>query len=416
MAHVIIMPKLGLTQEEGQLVKWHKKIGDFVKKGEVFFETNTDKMVMAIEAAHDGYLLKTMLGEGEFAPVLTPIAVLGEAGEDPDKILMDFAGALPSPPKPDAASAAVATPEKGRAAEASVEGSLRKLSLSPTAKKYIKDEGINASDLDGIEGTGFQGCVVPEDIKSFLASRIRSAEPSGSQEAGQQIRSISPYKGIRKTIGTRLSKSKLEAPHVYFTESVDTSSLAKFRHELNERNGEKIAFSDLLVLATGKALDKYPDLNVSLRDDEIICYKSINIGIAVAGEGGLIVPVVKDVQVKDLTAIARESRALVQKAKEGRLSAEEYSGGTFTISNLGMFGIENFSAIINPPESAILSISSIRKKIVVVADEKGEDAIAIRPMMNMTLSVDHRLIDGFLAVQFLGYLKQLLEFPNRISG
>ena len=201
---------------------------------------------------------------------------------------------------------------------------------------------------------------------------------------------------------------------MYFTDTVDTTNMTAFRKELNEKSDVKIAVSDLLIMAACKALKKFPGINVTLKDDKIITYKSINIGTAVAGDNGLVVPVIKNAQTKSLTQVAAENRDLVSRAREGRLAPEEYSEGTFSISNLGMFGIGNFTAIINAPEAAILSVSSVRKTPVVVTDENGEDAIVIRPIMNIQLSVDHRLIDGLLASQFVEYIKGLLEDPIHI--
>ena len=219
---------------------------------------------------------------------------------------------------------------------------------------------------------------------------------------------------MRKIIGDRLSQSKFTAPHLYFTDSVDTTNLTAFRRMLNEQGEQKIAVSDLLIKAASRALTRFPGVNSALIGDEIVTYESTNVGMAVAGDNGLIVPVVKNAQSKTLTQIAAETRDLVARAKEGRLAPAEYSDGTFSLSNLGMFGIENFTAIINPPEAAILSVSSVRKKAVVITDENGEDQIAIRPMMNIQLSVDHRIIDGLLASRFVEYMKELLENPVRI--
>ena len=219
---------------------------------------------------------------------------------------------------------------------------------------------------------------------------------------------------MRKIIGDRLSQSKFTAPHLYFTDSVDTTNLTAFRRMLNEQGEQKIAVSDLLIKAASRALTRFPGVNSALIGDEIVTYESTNVGMAVAGDNGLIVPVVKNAHSKTLTQIAAETRDLVARAKEGRLAPAEYSDGTFSLSNLGMFGIENFTAIINPPEAAILSVSSVRKKAVVITDENGEDQIAIRPMMNIQLSVDHRIIDGLLASRFVEYMKELLENPVRI--
>jgi len=439
MAEVIIMPKLGFNMDEGQLVKWHKQAGDGVKKGEVLFEINTDKTTMPVEATEDGVMLKILLNEGEFAEVFTPIAVVGGAGENPDAALAAFDGGAASPDT--AAKAVEASRDAPVSAPLKVDAG--ELKLTPKAKKLIRDEGIDAVSLAGLQGTGYQGGITARDIKaSPLARKLAEQKeidlgavqgsgadgkvmkadveaaaapaPEAAAPGETRILSTAPYKGVRKVIGERLAHSKFTAPHIYFTDSIDTTAFSAFRRQLNEAGTQKIGVSDLLTMAAGKALAAFPGINASLVDERIIQYKSINIGIAVAGENGLIVPVVKNVQEKTLTMVAEESRELVECAKAGRLAPGEFSGGTFTISNLGMFGIENFTAIINPPESAILAVSAVRKKAVVVTNDNGGDEIVIRPMMNVQLTVDHRLIDGLLAARFVAYFKELLENPLRI--
>ncbi len=286
----------------------------------------------------------------------------------------------------------------------------RDIKASPLAKKIASRDGV---DLAGVAGSGHAGKVMAADVRAAGAA----GGPVASAGTGTPDKIESkrlPYAGVRKIIGDRLAASKFTAPHLYFTDSIDTTAFAAFRKEVNEKSGQKIAVSDFFTLAASKALQKFPGMNVSLQGDVIIYYESTNIGTAVAGDQGLIVPVIKNAQQKTLGQIARESRDLVERAKAGRLSPDEFSGGTFTISNLGMFGIENFTAIINPPESAILSVSSVRKKPVVVPDANGEDVIVIRPMMNVQLTVDHRVIDGLLAAQFLACFKELLENPLTI--
>ena len=443
MAKVIIMPKLGFTQDEGSLVAWHKQIGESVKKGEPFFDVHTDKSVVTIDAAENGTLLKIVVEPETTVPVFTPIAVIGDPGEDADAALkahvMDVA--------PDAAVKADFDDDEEEPTREEVpaqqETDIKSLKLTPKAKALIKNEGYDVNSIARIKGTGFEGGITAKDIKaSPLAKKIademnvplESVSGSGAQgkvmkkdvlaaaaqkkeDKGTEDKRIAekiPYSGVRKIIGDRLSQSKFTAPHLYFTDSIDTTNLSAFRKMLNEKSEQKIAFSDLLVKAVSKALVKFPNVNASLVGDEIVVYKSTNIGNAVAGDNGLIVPVIKNAQDKTLTQIAQESRDLVERAKTGRLKPEEYSGGTFSISNLGMFGIENFTAIINPPEAAILSVSSIRKKAVVVTNEAGEDEICIRPMMNIQLTVDHRIIDGLLASQFVEYVKELLEEPLKI--
>lgn len=443
MAKVIIMPKLGFTQDEGSLVAWHKQIGESVKKGEPFFDVHTDKSVVTIDAAENGTLLKIVVEPETTVPVFTPIAVIGDPGEDADAALkahvMDVA--------PDAAVKADFDDDAEETAKeeapAQQETDIKSLKLTPKAKVLIKNEGYDVNSVAKIQGTGFEGGITAKDIKAsplakkiademnvplesvsgsgaqgkvmkkdVLAAATQKKEDKGTED--KQILEKIPYSGVRKIIGDRLSQSKFTAPHLYFTDSIDTTNLTAFRKMLNEKSEQKIAFSDLMVKAVSKALVKFPNVNASLVDNEIVVYKSTNIGSAVAGDNGLIVPVIKNAQDKTLTQIAQESRDLVERAKTGRLKPEEYSGGTFSISNLGMFGIENFTAIINPPEAAILSVSSIRKKAVVVTNEAGEDEICIRPMMNIQLTVDHRIIDGLLASQFVEYVKELLEEPLKI--
>ncbi|MDR2799994.1 MAG: 2-oxo acid dehydrogenase subunit E2 [Desulfovibrio sp.] len=440
MAEIITMPKLGFNMDEGQLIKWHKKVGDTVTKGEVLFEINTDKTAMPVESTLDGVLLKILLQEGEFAPVFTPIAVVGQSGENPESALAEAAGAS-SPVTSGSGKAAPVPSSSVVAAPALKSGDLR---LTPKAQKLIRDEGIDPASLVSVQGSGFRGGITAADIKASPLARktaerdgIDLASVRGSGAGGKIMRadlpavpgfapvlspiagakgiaSTAPYKGVRKIIGDRLAGSKFSAPHVYFSDSVDTGRLNAFRARIKDAGDTGASVSDLLILAAGRALRRYPDLNASLEGERIVFYHSINIGLAVAGDNGLVVPVVKNVQEKRLSDIASETRDLVERAKKGHLEPEEYSGGTFTISNLGPFGIENFTAIINPPESAILAVSAVRKKAVVVGGEDGEDSIVVRPMMNIQLSVDHRIVDGLLAVNFIKYFKELLENPLRI--
>ena len=429
MGKVIIMPKLGYTQEEGQLVEWHKKEGEHVEKGEPFFDVLTDKSVITVDAAESGTVLKLIAERDDTLPVFTPIAVIGEPGEDAEALLkahvMDVAPDAPidglqeSPKKED---------------HGNINDDLR---LTPKAKKMIVEEHYDVTSLRQIQGTGFEGGITAKDIKaSPLAKKIaqdkdidlntvtgtgiggkimkkdvlRTADAMNQYKEQRILRKI-PYAGVRKVIGQRLAESKFTAPHLYFSDTIDTTNMSAFRRTINDTGEISVKVSDLLILAVGKALQKYPDINVSLQNNEIISYESVNIGMAVAGEKGLIVPVIRNVQNKTLSSVVEETKDLIHRAKKGSLLPEEYSGGTFTISNLGMFGIENFTAIINPPESAILAVSSVRKKPVVVMNQQGKEEIAIRPMMNITLSVDHRLIDGLLAVSFVEYLKKMLENP-----
>lgn len=442
MAKVIVMPKLGYTQDTGSIAEWLKHEGDTVKKGEPLFDAHTDKSVVTVEASCSGTLLKIVLEAGETVPVLTPVAVIGDASEDADAALASHVTAAAADAQVEVSfdDEEVEQEELSPAAQEPAE-----LKLTPRAKKYIEENEIDVVSLSGIEGTGFENGITEKDIKaSPLAKKLAKAkgvELSGvtgsganhkimkkdvlaqadTQKGGGQSGSVDrqvektvPYGGVRKIIGDRLSESKFTAPHLYFTDSVDMTEFFAFRKLLNEKSDRKIAASDLMIKAASQALIKFPEMNAALEGDTIIYYKSTNIGMAIAGENGLVVPVVKNAQDKTLSRIAEETRDLVERGQSGRLKPEEYSGGTFSLSNLGMFGIGNFTAIINPPEAAILSVSSVRKTPVVVTDAEGEDTIAIRPMMNIQLSVDHRIIDGLLASRFVEYYKELLENPIKI--
>ena len=441
MAKVIIMPRLDFAQEDGQMGEWHKKVGETVSKGEAFFDIYTGKSVVTVDAVDNGTLLKIVVEPEETVPVFTPIAVVGELGEDADAALKAYAAENGGGEEPPAeAPAAEAAPAAEPAASGEELGSLK---LTPKARKLVQDEGYDPESIRQIQGTGFQGGITYKDIKASplarkiaeknnvdltgvsgtgTGGRIMKADveaamkkPAPTVDSDKIVASRVPYSGVRQIIGQRLSQSKFTAPHLYFTDEVDTTNMTAFRKMLLEKGEAKVSVSDILIMAASKALQKYPGINSSLVDNEIVTYESTNVGMAVAGSNGLVVPVVKNVQRKTIGAVAAETRDLVARAKEGRLAPSEYSGGTFSISNLGMFGIKNFTAIINPPESAILSISSVRKTSVVVTDpETQEDRLEIRPMMNIQLSVDHRVIDGLLAAQFVGYMKELLEEPIKI--
>lgn len=442
MANIISLPKLGFNMDNGQIVEWHKAEGEMVTEGEPLFDMHTDKTVITIDATSSGTLLKILAKLDEDIPVFTPIAVMGEPGENIEDTLISLSGSVEKiQSTASGKSAKQKEPDKCKAEASDLPENIK---LTPKAKALVKQEQYALDEITKLKGSGFKGGITAKDILASPLARkmandmgVELNEISGSgpqnkiiksdviqaaesksitdAEAGEKkIAGIVSYSGIRKIIGDRLSQSKFTAPHLYFTEEVDTTNLTAFRRQLNDASEENISMSALLIMVASNALRKFPDINASLIDNQIITYTSTNVGIAVAGSCGLIVPVVKNVQNKTLRIVAKEVNALVERAKAGRLSPEEYSGGTFTISNLGIFGINNFTAIINPPESAILSISSVRKRPWVVTDENGEDTIAIRPLMNIQLSVDHRIVDGLLASQFIAYLKELLEGPIKI--
>lgn len=445
MAEAVIMPKLGFNMSEGQVVKWHKQEGETVAKGDTLFEIMTDKTSIEIEATVSGVLRQVFVGEGEKVPVTVTVAIIGSVEEDISG-LVQIANEQLGRDK-------AAFPESKEAVAASMK-------LTPRALRLAAEKGLDVSTLN-LKGTGYQGGITERDLLRYLESRkepkvtpvarnlaqvagvdLKQVQGSGTQEkirkadverlldtrtpkrtsaedspmSNQNVKEILksiPYTGMRKVIGDRLSESKFTAPHVYFTTSVDVSALQGLWQEIKENTDVKISLNSMLLAAIGRTLEKHFLLNASLINGEIVLYRSINLGVAVAVDGGLIVPVIKNVQAKKLTDIASASNELIAKARNNQLLPDDYSGGTFTVSNLGMYGIEQFTAIINPPEAAILAVSAI-KKTPVVSTEDGEDKIVVRPLLKFTLSVDHRIIDGAVAAQFLNDLKELLQNPIKI--
>lgn len=464
MAEVIIMPKLGFNMNEGKLVQWYKNEGDEIAKGEPLFSIETDKTNMDIEATSDGVVKKLLIEEGDQIPVTLPIAVVGAADEDVSAVIADAkaqlesGGAAPAEEKEEAPAAAPAEEKKPAAVPEAEGGRLKitprarrvaaendlsiedlsitgtgwqggiceqdildylesnKIKATPVAAAMAKAEGI---DLADITGTGVNGKIMKEDVEKAVAAAAKKAEAAAEAAAdeaeftadGKEILEKVPYAGVRKVIGDRLSESKFTAPHLYFTQKVNMEDVIALRKKVNAAQDKKTSVTDFIARATVIALQKYPEMNSSLVGDTIIKYKSVNLGIAVASPTGLIVPNIKDSQNLSVVELSKASTPLFEKAREGKLAIDEYSGGTFTISNLGMFGIENFTAIINPPEVGILSISSTKDEPFVVTKEDGSKEIQIKPMMNIQLTVDHRIIDGLLAAQFVTEIKKLLENP-----
>lgn len=469
MAEIIIMPKLGFNMNEGKLVQWYKSEGEEITKGEPLFSVETDKTNMDIEATSDGVVKKLLIEEGDQIPVTLPIAVIGSADEDVSAAVADAKAQLaaggadvsdadeapeaaekaeaPAETKVPAAAPKTAdglikiTPRARRVAaendlaieDLAIEGTgwqggicekdileylaSNKVKATPVAAAMAKAEGI---DLADIRGTGVNGKVMKEDVEKVIAAAkkaVAAAEDQAHAGAGEitpdgkEIGEKIPYAGVRKVIGDRLSESKFTAPHLYFTQKVNMEDVLALRKKVNEVQEKKASVTDFIAKAVILTLKKYPEMNSSLVGETIERYKSINLGIAVASPTGLIVPNIKNSQDMSVVEISKASTPLFDKARAGKLAADEYTGGTFTISNLGMFGIENFTAIINPPEVGILSISSTKDEPFVVTKEDGSKEIQIKPMMNIQLTVDHRIIDGLLAAQFVTNVKNLLENP-----
>ncbi|MGQ9629220.1 MAG: pyruvate dehydrogenase complex dihydrolipoamide acetyltransferase [bacterium] len=405
MASKVVIPRLSDTMQEGTILKWLKREGERVEAGEAIAEVETDKAVMEMEAYASGSLLKILVGEGKSAPVGGTVAIVGEEGEDISAILRELEGAAPpSRPKeeiaPIEAEVAEAPPQLGK--ERPVPSG--RLRASPLARTMAKTEGI---DLSQVRGSGPRGRVIKRDVEAYIASRAEKRPPAVAQAAIEAEYESIPLSGMRKTIARRLTESKGPIPHFYITIDVNMGPAMELRNSLNNLADDiKITFNDIIVKASASALTKYPAVNAAFAGDSIRIYKHAHIGIAVAVEDGLITPVIRDCDGKSLGQIAREARDLVERARERRLLPEEFTGATFTVSNLGMFDVENFAAIINPPEGAILAVGAIRKVPVVV-----DDRLEVGHRMKVTISCDHRAIDGATAAQFLNELKRILESP-----
>ena len=285
-----------------------------------------------------------------------------------------------------------------------------KVKATPLAKKLAQVDGI---DIKDVLGTGINGKILKKDVEGLLNNEVTQGETASDAIFinEKEVLEIAEYTGVRKIIGDRLSQSFVTSPHIFFTQKINLQKLLNLRKDINASQEKKTSVTDYIAKAVVKALQKYPDVNSALEGQKIIKYKTVNIGIAVAAPTGLIVPVVKNAEKMDVVEISKVSNVLVEKARNGRLTPDEYTGGTFTISNLGMAGIESFTAIINPPEAAILAVSATKDEVVVEVNENGNKEMIIRPMMNITLSADHRIVDGMLAAVFVGEIKRLLENP-----
>lgn len=408
MATKIQMPKLSDTMDTGRILKWLKKEGEKVAPGDVIAEVETDKANMDMEAYDEGILLKVVAKEGDRVPIGGLIAILGNAGEDVSEIAIE--GGNVAPAKVSGSQAVRSSPEKMQATAATSSSAAKvespkdngKLKASPLAKRLAREHGI---DIGAVEGSGTGGRVIKRDVEGYAPSqRKRSVVSSGEFKD-------EPLTMMREAIARRLSQSNVEAPHFFLTVEVKMENAIAFRDSLNNFNEEnKISFNDIIVKASASALQEHPEVNATFMKDKIRIFGDVHIGVAVAIDEGLITPVIRDVEKKGLREISAETKELATRARQRKLKPEEYAGSTFTVSNLGMFGVDEFTAIINPPEAAILAVGSIVEKPVV---EDGQ--IVIGKRMRMTLSSDHRVVDGVLAAQFMQTLKKILESPAALA-
>jgi pyruvate dehydrogenase E2 component (dihydrolipoamide acetyltransferase) len=415
MAELIPMPKLGFDMKEGTLVEWSIKVGDSVAEGQVIAIVETDKANVEVTSFKGGVLRQVLVEAGAIVPIGKPIAVIGTADEAIDLAALGVKEAAPAPKK--AAPAATAPAPVVPPPVLPVAAKTGPVLASPVARRMADELGI---DLHQVVGTGPEGRITKRDIEE--AMKQRAAPPAPRPVAlppiaipsvvptGEEYR-VEPLSPMRQTIGRRMVESKQQAPHFYITSEIDMEAALALRKQLNALlpENEAISVNDLLVKAAAIALRQFPNINASFAGNEIHIHERINIGIAVARETGLVTTFLKDADKKTLAQIAMESRELIARAREGRMRAEEMVGGTLNISNLGMFDVEHFIAIISPPQAAVLAIGSVRQ-VPVVKD--GQLAVGTR--MKATLSADHRVTDGAEAARFMQAFKAALEQPMRL--
>lgn len=402
MAEIVRMPKLSDTMTEGVVAKWLKKVGDVVKNGDILAEIETDKATMEFESFQDGVLLHMGVPEGKGAPVNSILAILGKSGEDISSLLAGEAkpaGATPAAePKATTTPAPAAISVAQPAAVTVSESANGRVKASPLAKAIASEKGI---DISKIKGSGDEGRVIKKDVENYSGA----GEPV-AQGSGVESYTDTPVSQMRKVIARRLAESKFSAPHFYLTIDIDMENAMQARLLINDKEEAKVSFNDLVVKAVSMGLRKHPKINSSWLGDKIRTNHHVSIGVAMAIEDGLVVPVIKFADQKGIRQISAEVKAFARKAKEKKLLPTDMEGNTFTISNLGMFGIDEFTAIINPPDACILAVGGIRNVPVV---KNGQ--VIPGNLMKVTLSCDHRVVDGASGAAFLQTLKGYLENP-----
>ncbi len=408
----ILMPALSPTMTEGNLAKWHKKEGDFVKPGQVIAEIETDKATMEVEAVEEGRIIKILIpANTQGVKVNTPIALLAEEGEVVDAAALAAMISVPSAPLTLTAPVAAPAAQQAVSASSVAPASGGRILASPLAKRLAEQRGLS---LRAIRGTGPYGRIVKADV---LGAPATSSAPSAPpQTGGLDVQDyatklgmgyvLQPNSSVRKVIAKRLTESKQRVPHFYLSVDVELDALLEARKQINELKGTKISVNDFVIRATALALKKIPAANVSWTDSAILLYTDVDVSVAVATPGGLITPIIKKADTKSLEQISAEMKDLAARAREGKLRPEEFQGGGFSISNLGMFGVKSFSAIINPPQSCILAVGAGEQRAVV-----KDGKLAIATVMTCTLSVDHRAVDGAVGAEFLAAFKPLIEKP-----
>lgn len=422
MATEIVMPQLGLTMSEGTVVKWLKKVGDQVRKGDALFEVETDKVTQEVESFDEGVLGKIVVGEGRAVPVGTVIAYLGVPSDGETARVGDGASGR--------VGAAELRTQNAEPAQSSVPSPQPPVTgfvrSSPAARNLARKLGV---DLAAVQGTGPSGRIVEEDVRRAAEAGVREqgsgvstpsyapapispsprppvAPSPAPQAAGERVE----LKGVRRVVAERMAQSFSTAPHFYLTVEVDATELAAIRQQVSaavqRRHGVDVTITDLLVKAVAIALKEHPEANAAWSGGGYQLNQGVNLGVAVAVQDGLVVPVIQGAERLSLGEVAKKRSVLVERARAGQLTLPELEGGSFTLSNLGMFGIDMFQAIVNPPQAAILAVGRIKDRVVAVNGQ-----VAVRPTMFVTLSSDHRILDGAMAAKFLARVVQLLEDP-----
>jgi pyruvate dehydrogenase E2 component (dihydrolipoamide acetyltransferase) len=409
-ATVITMPKMSDTMKEGVIDRWLKKVGDKVKPGDILAEVQTDKATMELENYEAGTILYIAVADKGSVPVDGIIAIVGEEGTDYTPLLNQSGSKAAAPAKTEATPAPTSTPVATPAqptTPAATSGTSGRVFASPLAKKMASDKGINISE---VQGSGENGRVIKKDIETYQPKQAAAPAKSTSTVAvGVESYTEEPVSQMRKVIAQRLSESKFTAPHFYLTMEINMDKAIEARKSLNEVSPVKISFNDMVIKATAVALKQNPKVNSSWLGDKIRYNQHVHIGMAVAVEDGLLVPVIRFADSKSLSQISTEAKDLSGKAKAKKLQPADWAGNTFTISNLGMFGIEQFTAIVNPPDACILAVGGIKEVPIV---KNGQ--IVPGNLMKVTLSCDHRVVDGAVGSAFLVTLKSLLEDPIRL--
>ncbi len=397
MATPLPMPKLGLTMEEGTILKWRKGEGEAVEKGEIILDIQTDKVEYEVESPDGGLLLKTLAGEGAVVPCGTDVAVIGEEGEDISAFVVG--GDAPPEKKPEPVAADAPPPAPAAAPAVAQPAPAGRVFASPAARRVARELGV---DFRTLRGSGPGGRIVQADVRA-AASDLRAAAAA--------VAGATPIAGMRKIIADRMLSSWSRVPRITMQAEVDLTNLLAVREASRQAwendLGVRVSINDLILFYTARAVRRCPAVNVRLREDALEQMRDVNVGVAVAVDQGLMVPVIRGADQKSIDAISRESRALAEAARAGALGLDALEGGTFTVSNLGAYGVDHFSAIINHPEAAILSVGAARERAVVRAGE-----VVARTTAYVGINADHRIVDGAPAAEFLATLKDMLEHPK----